>query len=73
MQTNSNSLPAFWYSWRYDTTHNEAFVLTVCGELFWCGREERKYGRLRGLRWDGEEWKIPVVGGVRKGGDQGLE
>ena len=73
MQTNSHSLSTFWYSWRHDTTNNEALSLTVRSELFWCGCEEREDGRLRGLRRDGEEWDIFIVGSVRECGDQGLE
>jgi hypothetical protein len=73
VQTDPYSLPAFRYSRRYNTTNNETFSLTVRSELLRCRSEERKDGRLRSLRWDGEEWDVFVVGGVREGGDQGLE
>jgi len=72
MQTDSNSLATLWYSRRYNTTHYEAFSLTVRSELFRCGRKQREDRRLWSLGWDGEKWDVSVVDGLREGGDQSL-
>jgi hypothetical protein len=40
MQANPHSLPTLWYSRWYNSSHHEAFPLTVSSELFRCRRKK---------------------------------
>jgi hypothetical protein len=52
MQADPYPLRPFRHSGRYDSTHDKAVLLAVCGKLLGVGSKEREDGRLWGRKRD---------------------